>query len=175
VEQRNAALKWIRTNLANIPKGVVYFGDDDNTYDLRLFDEIRAVNKVGVWPVGIVGGQLVETPIIGSDGKVTGFNANWKPERPFPIDMAAFAINLQLILAHQDVVFTYEAPRGYQESHLLSGLGVSVSDLEPKADRCTKVYVWHTRTEKTKLTATEREKFRSDNLSSVEKDALGAM
>uniref|UniRef100_A0A914XPB5 Galactosylgalactosylxylosylprotein 3-beta-glucuronosyltransferase n=1 Tax=Plectus sambesii TaxID=2011161 RepID=A0A914XPB5_9BILA len=175
VEQRNAALTWIRTNLAGIQKGVIYFGDDDNSYDLRLFDEIRAVKKVGVWPVGIVGSLLVETPVIGAEGKLTGFNSIWKPERPFPIDMAAFAVNLQLILAHEDVAFTYEVPRGYQESHLLSGLGISASDLEPMADHCSKVYVWHTRTEKSKLTATEREKFKSSNLLAVERDSVGAV
>uniref|UniRef100_A0A1I7WRZ1 Galactosylgalactosylxylosylprotein 3-beta-glucuronosyltransferase n=1 Tax=Heterorhabditis bacteriophora TaxID=37862 RepID=A0A1I7WRZ1_HETBA len=59
VEQRNAALLWLR--------GSVYFGDDDNTYDLRLFDDIRSINVAGLWPVGIVGGLLVESPLLNSN------------------------------------------------------------------------------------------------------------
>ncbi|PIO64134.1 glycosyltransferase family 43, partial [Teladorsagia circumcincta] len=39
----------------------------------------------------------------------------------------------------------------YRESHFLTGLGLTRSDLEPKAALCSKVYVWHTRTEKGKF------------------------
>ena len=39
--QRNLALQWIRKNVDPIStKGVVYFADDDNTYDLQLFEEV---------------------------------------------------------------------------------------------------------------------------------------
>ena len=38
VSNRNRGLQWIR---ANATKGVVYFADDDNTYDIRLFEEVR--------------------------------------------------------------------------------------------------------------------------------------
>ena len=40
VEQRNLGLKWIRQNFKDDMKGVVYFGDDDNTYDLRIFEQV---------------------------------------------------------------------------------------------------------------------------------------
>jgi hypothetical protein len=55
---------WFRANLASWTHGILYFGDDDNTYDWRLFDEMRTIRRVGVWPVGIVGGTLVETPLL---------------------------------------------------------------------------------------------------------------
>lgn len=42
VEQRNMALKWLRDNLElNKDKGIVYFMDDDNTYNIKLFEEVR--------------------------------------------------------------------------------------------------------------------------------------
>lgn len=49
VEQRNLALNWLREmatagklpgNEVDRGRGVVYFGDDDNTYDLTVFDEV---------------------------------------------------------------------------------------------------------------------------------------
>lgn len=38
VSNRNRGLQWIRTNAT---RGVFYFADDDNTYDIELFDEVR--------------------------------------------------------------------------------------------------------------------------------------
>lgn len=128
-------------------KGVVYFADDDNTYDLRLFEEMRNTKKVSIWPVGLVGGLKIEKPLV-QDGKVVGFNSVWSPNRPYPIDMAGFAINLDLLLAHPSASFSYDVPRGHQESHIITLLISGWSDLEPKATNCTQVLVWHTRTVK---------------------------
>ena len=69
----------------------------------------------------------------------------WGDNRPFPMDMASFAVNLNLILAHPSARFSQFVKRGMQESHLLQNL-VNLNDLEPKADDCTKIYVWHTNT-----------------------------
>lgn len=149
VWQRNEALKWLRANIDD-SNGVVYFGDDDNTYDWKLFDDIRFTTKVSVFPVGLVGGLLVEKPIV-ENGKVVGFNSVWKPTRRYPIDMSAFAINLKLILDKPDAYFSPNVPRGYQETHLLSQLIDSIDELEPKAELCSRIYVWHTRTEAVKL------------------------
>lgn len=40
VDQRNLGLKWIREHFTSDMKGVVYFGDDDNTYDMRIFEQV---------------------------------------------------------------------------------------------------------------------------------------
>lgn len=37
VSNRNRGLEWLR---ANAKSGVFYFADDDNTYDIRLFEEV---------------------------------------------------------------------------------------------------------------------------------------
>ena len=38
VQQRNAALDWLRENA--VEPSIVYLADDDNTYDLQVFDEV---------------------------------------------------------------------------------------------------------------------------------------
>ena len=152
VLQRNEGLKWLRDNRHSIDhKGVVYFADDDNTYDIRLFDEMRYTKKVSCWPVGLVGGLMVERPLVNNENKVIGWNAVYKPERLYPLDMAGFAVNVTLILRNAKTVFTLKVPRGFQESYLLKQLISDISELEPKADKCTQVLVWHTRTEKPNL------------------------
>ncbi|XP_015114614.1 galactosylgalactosylxylosylprotein 3-beta-glucuronosyltransferase I [Diachasma alloeum] len=156
VAQRNEALKWLRQNFNSTHNGVVYFADDDNTYSLKLFKEMAKIKVVGVWPVGLVGGLMVERPICDpATMKVTGFNAAWKSERKFPLDMAGFAISLRVVLEKKDAWFSFESKNGYQETDILEQM-VTRDQLEPLADCCTKVYVWHTRTEPPTLTDENR-------------------
>lgn len=54
------------------------------------------------------------------------------------MDMAGFAVSLKLLLANPDACFDGEAPMGFLESSLLKGL-VTMDELEPKADNCSKV------------------------------------
>ncbi|XP_068600533.1 galactosylgalactosylxylosylprotein 3-beta-glucuronosyltransferase 1 [Brachionichthys hirsutus] len=148
--QRNLALRWLRESFSvnSSQPGVVYFADDDNTYSLALFEEMRSTKTVSVWPVAFVGGLRYESPKVNSLGKVYGWKTVFDPRRPFAIDMAGFAVSLRLILASPRAYFKLRGVKGgYQESSLLKEL-VSLSDLEPKAANCTKVLVWHTRTEK---------------------------
>uniref|UniRef100_A0A182PQM9 Galactosylgalactosylxylosylprotein 3-beta-glucuronosyltransferase n=1 Tax=Anopheles epiroticus TaxID=199890 RepID=A0A182PQM9_9DIPT len=163
VEQRNEALRWIRNRLKHDSLGdggteqshsIVYFMDDDNTYSTELFEEISKIErgKVGVWPVGLVGGLMVEKPVLNRDGLVLGFNSAWKPERPFPLDMAGFAISSDLLLENPQAQFSYEVERGYQESEILRHLTIA-HDMQPLANQCKDVLVWHTRTETPKLDA----------------------
>lgn len=100
---------------------------------------MEKINVIGVWPVGLVGGLMVERPICDNiTKKVVGFNAVWKPDRPFPMDMASFALNLKVILDKKDAFFSYQAKSGYQETMLLQQM-VTRDQLEPLADCCTKV------------------------------------
>jgi hypothetical protein len=100
---------------------------------------MRHLKGVGVWPVGLVGGLLVERPKVNSEGKVIGWLTVWSPQRPFAIDMAGFAIGLPLFFAREDYKFAFEVEKGYQESVFLSHFVPSLDQLEVKADNCTKV------------------------------------
>ncbi|XP_064904363.1 galactosylgalactosylxylosylprotein 3-beta-glucuronosyltransferase 3 [Columba livia] len=153
-EQRNRALRWLRDTRTPRDGGVVYFADDDNTYSVRIFEEMRSTRLVSVWPVGLVGGLRFEGPVV-SGGRVVGFHTGWRPERPFPLDMAAFAVALPLLLARPGARFDPQAERGFLESSFLGGL-VTPQQLEPKAKNCTEVLVWHTRTERPKLRQEEQ-------------------
>lgn len=66
VANRRAALAWLKEN---VQEGILYFGDDDNTVDLQLFEEIRHTKKVSMFPVGLIGGYGVSSPVV-KDGKV---------------------------------------------------------------------------------------------------------
>uniref|UniRef100_A0A1I7ZNM8 Galactosylgalactosylxylosylprotein 3-beta-glucuronosyltransferase n=1 Tax=Steinernema glaseri TaxID=37863 RepID=A0A1I7ZNM8_9BILA len=60
---------------------VVYFADVDMIYDARLFSKLREVTKVAVWPVGMLGKILVNSPIM-KNGKITGFSVMRAHENP---------------------------------------------------------------------------------------------
>ncbi|XP_065567304.1 galactosylgalactosylxylosylprotein 3-beta-glucuronosyltransferase S-like [Artemia franciscana] len=139
VSNRMAALEWLRSN--NITRGVIYFADDDNTYDLELFEEIRKVKKVGMWPVGLVSHFGLNSPIV-KNGKVVGFYVGWIGDRTFPVDMASFGVNLRYLTKFANIQMPFLS--GYEETVFLAGLNITNDDIEPLADNCTKILVWHT-------------------------------
>ncbi|CAI2351020.1 unnamed protein product [Caenorhabditis sp. 36 PRJEB53466] len=153
--QRTMALKFVRSNTSEIlgsdhNSGVVYFGDDDNSYDIRLFTEyIRNVKTLGIWAVGLVGGTVVEAPRV-KNGKVTEFDVKWNPKRRFAVDMAGFAVNLRVVL-NSDAVFGTSCKRGggAPETCLLEDMGLEREDIEPFGYEKAKdrdILVWHTKT-----------------------------
>ena len=104
---------------------------------------MRSTKVVSMWPVALVGALRWEGPIC-KNGKVIKFFTGWKPSRKFPVDMAAFAINLKLLLVERrDARIEAEVARGSIESDFLSNqLLISVGDVEAKADDCTRVSLW---------------------------------
>ncbi|XP_026760380.1 galactosylgalactosylxylosylprotein 3-beta-glucuronosyltransferase S-like [Galleria mellonella] len=142
VANRRAAVSWLRDNVQD---GVLYFGDDDNTVDLQLFDEIRNTKKVSMFPVGLIGGFGVSTPIV-NNGKVIGFFDSWPGSRKFPVDMAGFAVNIEFLKPSANMPYI----AGHEEDRFLVSLGLKMEDIEPLAENCSKILVWHTRTVKYK-------------------------
>ncbi|XP_050527025.1 galactosylgalactosylxylosylprotein 3-beta-glucuronosyltransferase P [Daktulosphaira vitifoliae] len=143
VANRNRALNWIREN-AN--EGVAYFADDDNTYDVRLFNEIRDTQRVSMWPVGLCTKTGLSTPIV-RNGSLIGFYDGWIANRKFPVDMAGFAFSVNFLKKRPHAKMPYKP--GYEEDGFLRSLSpFEPREIELKADNCTKILVWHTQTKK---------------------------
>ena len=99
---------------------------------------MRFTATVSVWPVALVGGLRWEGPVC-VYGKVISFFTAWQPEREFPLDMAAFAINLAIIQEYKSVYINPESKVGYLETDFLQSLGINKEDMEPRANNCRKV------------------------------------
>ncbi|XP_077488746.1 galactosylgalactosylxylosylprotein 3-beta-glucuronosyltransferase S-like isoform X2 [Amblyomma americanum] len=134
VTQRMKALAWLRAN-ATLP-GVVYFADDDNAYDHSIFSQMARVQAVGVFPVGLISAFGISSPVVSPEGRVVAFHDAYLPtRRRFPVDMAGFAVNIQLVLAADDLRMPHK--QGMLESDFLTSLGVDRDELEPLASNCT--------------------------------------
>ncbi|GJQ67002.1 GlcAT-P [Trypoxylus dichotomus] len=143
VSNRNKGLAWVR---ANATTGVLYFADDDNTYDLEIFNEMRSTKKVSMWPVGLITKLGVSSPIV-RKGKIDGFYDGWIAGRTFPVDMAGFAVSVEFLLSRPKAVMPFKP--GYEEDGFLKSLSpFGVQDIELLASNCTKIFVWHTQTKK---------------------------
>lgn len=100
---------------------------------------MRSTRRVSIWPVGLTGGLRFEGPVC-SNGKVTGWHSAWHPERPFPLDMAGFAVNLKELVKNPAARIDPNAARGYLESSLLQHI-LQRHEAEPLASDCTEVCI----------------------------------
>lgn len=134
--QKNLALTYIRDNRL---EGIVYVADDDNKYDLRLFEEIRKTQRISVFPVGNLGPNGIERPIV-KDGRIVAWDVDW-PSRKFPIDQGGYALNAQLLYELKDPIWSHSDYGG--ESEFIGKLIKSPDELEILCDECRKCYIWH--------------------------------
>ncbi|CAD5221333.1 unnamed protein product [Bursaphelenchus okinawaensis] len=151
--QRNAALRHLREKyIAYTDHALVYFADDDNSYDYRVFDDyIRKVKRLGVWAVGLAASSRIEAPNVDND-TVIGWNVMYRPHRRYAVDMAGFAVSLRLILGTL-ALFGKDCVGSDPEDCFLRQIGVPLSELEPFGhDTDPKdVLVWHTKTVVSKM------------------------
>ncbi len=142
VFNRIRGLEYVRRNAE--PDSVLFFADDDNTYDVRVFEEMRRMARdAAVWPVGLVLNLGVSSPIV-VDGRVVGFHDAFQAGRTFAVDMAGFAVNTDRVKASPNVTIPWRV--SYLEDGFLRSLGLTKADLEPLANDCKEVLVWHTKT-----------------------------
>ncbi|XP_049528877.1 galactosylgalactosylxylosylprotein 3-beta-glucuronosyltransferase 3 [Dermacentor silvarum] len=136
VARHMKAIAWLRKN-AVLPS-VLYFTKEDNSYDHRLFaqrTQIAQVQRVGVLPVALSGAYNVSSPLVSPDGRVVGFHEPPEPERPFPMDLAGFAVNMRLVLSSASPNISFDSAQ--VATVFLESLGVTMDDLEPLASNCT--------------------------------------
>ena len=172
VASRRAGMEWVLKNHDKSKVGIIYFADDDNTYDLKLFEEIRRTKRVSVFPVGFVGSKGspgITSPIV-KDGKVVGFSDDWFASRVFPVDMAGFAVNVNFLSHRPNASMPFWA--GYEEDVFLQSLDVRLIDLEPLANDCSEVLVWHTKTVSDKAPKVKLTKNLDTNLKSLVTDLI---
>ena len=62
--------------------------------------------------------------------------------------ITGFAVNLSYLRKYPNATMPYKA--GYEEDAFLRSIELKIDNIEPKANDCTEVYVWHTQTTKTK-------------------------
>ena len=114
-------------------------------YNITLFLfylQMRWIQSVGVWPVAFTGGVRWAGPVCKA-GRVIGFHANWGLFRPFPIDMAAFAVNIKkFLIDFPKAEFLAPKRAGMLESSLLTQI-TTVKELEPVTPNCSKVSKKH--------------------------------
>ena len=162
VSQRNAGLDFIASNHKN-SSAVIFFADDDNTYDERVFHEFARIGLngptevVGVLPVGTVGGLKWEGPICDKNGTINGWHSISARDRPFPMDMAGFAMTVDAVIESK-ARFRSSMKPGHLESSFL----IQVMKLKSKrtghlvnwevqskmiglGNGCRDVLVWHTK------------------------------
>lgn len=155
VPQRNEGLRWLRKycarpeNAGQCKRGVVYFADDDNKYDVRLFEKIiRKTEKVSVFAVAFAGGLKFEGPVC-SNGKAISWHSASESSRKIPIDMAGFAMNVTLILQRPELwigkdVHGKDSGRGHLETDFIEHIATRET-VECRGSN-SEVYVWHTKT-----------------------------
>lgn len=157
--QKDLAFRYIKDNKL---EGIVYSADDDNAYDIRLFDEIRRTRKVGILPVGNLGPNGIERPLI-ENHRIVGWDARWLT-RKYCVDWAAIVFDADLLQGLDEPLLKgfnrYEAIKSglvdeqdadniwlYQrmesETDFIEKLVLTQDELELLCDECKKCLVWH--------------------------------
>lgn len=121
-------------------EGIVYNADDDNWYDHRLFEELRRVRNVAVFPVGNLGPSGIERPVV-QDGRLIGWDSGWV-ERKYPIDMAGFAFHSRRLQHLEKPYWRFRGGPG-GESEFIERLLEEGEELEVLCEEGRRCYAWH--------------------------------
>eukprot|EP00525_Craspedostauros_australis_P006610 CAMPEP_0198131968 /NCGR_PEP_ID=MMETSP1442-20131203/57377_1 /TAXON_ID= /ORGANISM="Craspedostauros australis, Strain CCMP3328" /LENGTH=163 /DNA_ID=CAMNT_0043792883 /DNA_START=80 /DNA_END=572 /DNA_ORIENTATION=- len=110
--------------------------------------QLRKIKRFGTFPVAFVGGSTYERCNVNeTTGLVEGMHVLWAPERKFALDMAAFGFHSSLLrrknMAKKTPKFMDTVRKGNSESRFVKQLIQDITELEPLAQNCTRVYAYH--------------------------------
>ncbi|KAG6434036.1 hypothetical protein SASPL_105657 [Salvia splendens] len=96
--QRNAALNHIEHHRLT---GIVHFAGLSNVYDLAFFEELRAVEGFGTWPIAKLGANkqkvVIEGPVCDSSEVLGWHLRNMTDATPLPLHISSFAFNSSIL------------------------------------------------------------------------------
>jgi predicted dehydrogenase/FAD/FMN-containing dehydrogenase len=121
--QRNLAFECIRDLQLD---GIVYNLEDDNLVLPELAQELRNLSKVGIVPIGNLGPNGVERPVV-VNGQLVRWDSNWA-ERKYPVAKGAFAFESRLIFAAKSPIWDWRGAGG--ESEFIDKLIESPTELD---------------------------------------------
>ncbi|CAN4121585.1 unnamed protein product [Withania somnifera] len=147
--QRNVALNHIEHHRLS---GIVHFASLSSVYDLTFFDELRAIEGFGTWPVALLSANkkevIIEGPVCDSS-EVMGWHLkksnNLTDERP-PIRVSSFAFNSSILWDPERWGRTSSIQDTSQDS--LKFVRKEVLEDETKLmgippDDCSKILLWN--------------------------------
>ncbi|KAL6614746.1 hypothetical protein ACP70R_037016 [Stipagrostis hirtigluma subsp. patula] len=151
--QKNNAIFHIKKHRLD---GIVHFADEERTYSVDLFEEMRKIRRFGTWPVAVhVEAKyrvVLEGPLCRGN-QVTGWHTNQRRgvARRFPIGFSGFAFNSTILWDPQrwnsptlESIILHSGGRGgLQESRFIEKLVEDESQMEGLADNCTRILVWN--------------------------------
>jgi L-gulono-1,4-lactone dehydrogenase len=121
--QRNFAFEYIRDRGLD---GIVYNLDDHNLAKPELAAELRRITKVAIVPLGNLGPNNVERPII-SNGRFVRWDGGWL-ERKYPVAAGGFAFDSRLIFNVPSPIWNWRGIGG--ESEFIDRLVGSIDELD---------------------------------------------
>jgi hypothetical protein len=141
--QKNAVLQMTyalsNSNSGLLGHGPVYGLDDDNKMLPELLNILTKVTRVGAFPVGNLGYEGWEGPIVDEEGVMIDTESGWK--RKFSLDYGAYTFNSSLLgtLITAPALWKHTSYAG--ESEFLEQIAGNIRHVEPLCSKCR--VVWH--------------------------------
>lgn len=132
--------------------GMVYFADDDNSYDSDLLNEIRLYGRyISMFPVGGMEAGFATPVVLLTNSSLLGLYSGWQGQRVWPTDTAEFAVDLQYMYDLNNNRSAWyvpcHSPRNYGEEGMLLRFGWPEDNkFTILSNNAQLIRVWHVKT-----------------------------